>query len=68
MAGTTVSSPTNPSRTSSGEPTTTQHVTALLHGDERIGQLVVGARRGERQLPNADRAILDLLASRSPLR
>jgi two-component system NarL family sensor kinase len=47
----------------SGEPTSTLHVTPLVHRGKRIGQLVVGARWGERRLPAADRAVLDLLAT-----
>jgi two-component system NarL family sensor kinase len=47
----------------SGEPTSTLHVTALVHRGKPIGQLVVGARWGERRLPAADRAVLDLLAT-----
>jgi signal transduction histidine kinase len=47
----------------SGEQTTTLHVTPLLHRGNQIGQLIVGARWGERRLPAADRAVLDLLAT-----
>jgi two-component system, NarL family, sensor kinase len=45
-----------------GEPAGTLHVTPLMHRGERMGQLMVGARWGERRLPAADRAVLDLLA------
>lgn len=47
----------------SGEPTGTQHVVPLMHRGERIGQLVTGARWGERRLPAAERAVLELLAN-----
>jgi two-component system, NarL family, sensor kinase len=47
----------------SGESPTTLHITPLLHRGTPIGQLVVGARWGERRLPAADRAVLDLLAT-----
>ncbi|TMR20568.1 two-component sensor histidine kinase [Nonomuraea turkmeniaca] len=39
------------------------HAIPLVYGDERVGELVVGLRRGESRLAAADRAILELLAT-----
>ena len=38
----------------------------LTYRDEQVGTLVVGLRRGERDLHDADRRTLDLIATRSP--
>ncbi len=40
----------------------TLHTVALDYGGERMGELVFGARPGERRLDPADRAVVDLLA------
>ncbi|MFC7040152.1 GAF domain-containing sensor histidine kinase [Nonomuraea rubra] len=39
------------------------HAVPLVYGDERVGELVVGLRPGERRLAAADRAVLELLAT-----
>jgi two-component system NarL family sensor kinase len=41
----------------------TLHVTPLVNGAERLGELVVGLRTGQGQLDSADRAVLDMLAT-----
>lgn len=47
----------------SGEPPTTTHTWPLVHQGDRVGALVVGPRRGERQLSRADQAVVDLVAA-----
>jgi len=46
-----------------GEPPSTLRAVPLRHGEERIGELVVGVRRGSSRLDAADERILDLLAA-----
>jgi two-component system NarL family sensor kinase len=46
-----------------GSPSPDQHVTPLEHGDERLGDLVVGLRTGESRLAPADLRVLTLLAT-----
>jgi two-component system NarL family sensor kinase len=47
----------------SGTPPETVHTVALTYRGERVGDLLVGVRVGERRLSGADRAVLDLLAT-----
>jgi two-component system, NarL family, sensor kinase len=46
-----------------GEPPAALRAVALRHGDERIGELVVGLRSGESTLDSADERVLELLAA-----
>jgi GAF domain-containing protein len=45
-----------------GKPGPSEDV-PLLHGGERIGELVVGVRRGQGRLSRRDRAALEVLAA-----
>jgi signal transduction histidine kinase len=47
----------------SGELSANRQAIALLSGDQRIGELVVGLRSGERRLDVADERLLSLLAA-----
>jgi signal transduction histidine kinase len=47
----------------SGEPQALVHPVPLTFRGERVGDLVVGVRPGERRLGSADLAVLDLLAT-----
>lgn len=55
-------SPTGPIA-AGGQPPGTLHTMALTYRGTRVGDLVVGVRRGESRLSAADRAVLDLLAT-----
>jgi signal transduction histidine kinase len=46
-----------------GEPPSTLHATPLEHGDDRLGDLIVGLRSGESRLSPTDTRVLDLLAA-----
>jgi signal transduction histidine kinase len=46
-----------------GTPPEVLHAIPLAYGSQRLGELVVGARAGERRLAAADRAVLELLAA-----
>jgi two-component system NarL family sensor kinase len=46
-----------------GDPPEALHAVPLLHGDERLGELVVGLRAGESRLDPVDQRVLDLLAA-----
>jgi signal transduction histidine kinase len=47
----------------SGSPVATIHAVPLSYHSERVGDLLVGVRAGERRLGAADLAVLDLLAT-----
>jgi two-component system NarL family sensor kinase len=47
----------------SGSTPAVLHTIPLAHGEERVGELVVGLRQGEGRLSGADRAVLELLAA-----
>jgi signal transduction histidine kinase len=49
--------------TASGTAPETLHAIPLAYGAQRLGELVVGVRPGERRLGPADRAVLELLAA-----
>ncbi len=48
---------------SSGEASSVIHTVPLMHGTERLGELLVGARRGDRRLTGADKEMLELVAA-----
>jgi signal transduction histidine kinase len=48
---------------SSGTPPPALHVVPLTYRGDRVGELVVGVRPGQRRLTSADLAVLDLLAT-----
>jgi two-component system, NarL family, sensor kinase len=47
----------------SGTPTTSLHAVPLTVGDERVGELVVGLRPGERRMSPADDRVLGAMAT-----
>jgi signal transduction histidine kinase len=47
----------------SGERTATLQTWSLTYDAEPVGKLIVGPRRGERRLPQADQKVIDLLAA-----
>lgn len=49
--------------TASGTAPSVLHTIALDYGGDRVGELVIGLRPGERRLSRADRAVLELLAA-----
>jgi two-component system, NarL family, sensor kinase len=48
---------------SHGRPPAALRAVPLLHGEERMGELIVGVRSGQSRLDPADERILDLLAA-----
>lgn len=49
--------------TSAGSAPAVLHAIPLAYGEERVGELVIGLRPGERRLSGTDRAVLELLAT-----
>ncbi|MFI0353328.1 sensor histidine kinase [Actinomadura sp. 9N407] len=47
----------------SGSAPEVLHTIPLAYGEERVGELVIGLRPGEKRLSGADRALLELLAA-----
>lgn len=48
---------------SSGEASSVIHTLPLMHGGERLGELLAGSRRGDRRLTRADKDMLELVAA-----
>ena len=55
--------PENGTPVTSGEPTAATQTWPLLYDEQRVGDLVVGPRYGERHLSRADDKVVDLVAA-----